>query len=118
MGASCNGSWCSPSSGTSRMAVDFGKVRRLQPGRAVRSGRDLIEATKSFAPESLARSWWLLLSTTAILLGSYALLWQPIFWPLRLLLAVFAGLVTVREFILFHDYMHGALLRGSRLARV
>jgi acyl-lipid omega-6 desaturase (Delta-12 desaturase) len=90
----------------------------LGKGIDVRTGRDLIEATKPFSPESRLRSWWALLSTTAILLSAYALLWRPLFWPLRLGLAVFAGLVTVREFILFHDYMHGALLRGSKLARV
>ena len=84
----------------------------------MRAGRDLIEATKPFAPESLLRSWWVLLSTTFVMVGSYALLWRPLFWPFRLALALFAGLVTVREFILFHDYMHGAILRGSKLARV
>jgi omega-6 fatty acid desaturase (delta-12 desaturase) len=84
----------------------------------LRTGRDLIEATRDFAPESRLRSWWSLLSTTALLAGSLVALAQPIFWPLRLALAVVAGLLCVREFILFHDYMHGALLRGSRLARI
>lgn len=28
------------------------------------------------------------------------------------------GLELVRAFIIYHDYMHGSLLRGSRLARV
>src|SRR5262249_38498032 len=37
--------------------------------------------------------------------------------PVRLAISALAGLVTVREFILYHDYMHGALLRGSRVAR-
>ena len=84
----------------------------------MRTGRDLIEATRPFVPEFLARSWWHLLSTTAILLACMLAAAQPIAWPLRLALAVAAGLVSVREFILYHDYMHGALLRGSRLARV
>jgi omega-6 fatty acid desaturase (delta-12 desaturase) len=84
----------------------------------LRCGRDLVEASKCFTPESRLRSWWVLLSTTLLLVASLALLWRPLFWPLRLALAAFAGLVTVREFILFHDYMHGAILRGSKLARV
>jgi omega-6 fatty acid desaturase (delta-12 desaturase) len=84
----------------------------------LRAGRDLIEATKPFSPESSARSWWCLLSTTAVMLACYAALWQPLYWPLRLALAAVAGLVTVREFILYHDFMHGAILRGSRLARI
>jgi len=78
----------------------------------------LIEASKAFAPESRLRSWWYLLSTTALLIGSYALCWLPLYWPLRAAIAVFAGLVIVREFIVYHDYLHGALLRGSKLARV
>jgi omega-6 fatty acid desaturase (delta-12 desaturase) len=84
----------------------------------LRACRDLIEASKTFAPESRLRSWWYLLSTTAVLIGSYALCWLPLYWPLRAAIAVFAGLVTVREFIVYHDYLHGALLRGSKLARV
>lgn len=84
----------------------------------MRTGRDLIEATHEFMPESRLRSWWYLLSTTAILLALMFAAAQPIFWPLRLALALAAGLCCVREFILYHDYMHGALLRGSRLARV
>jgi omega-6 fatty acid desaturase (delta-12 desaturase) len=51
------------------------------------------------------------------MIGGCALLWRPLFWPLRLALAVVTGLVIVREFILFHDFMHGAILRGSKAAR-
>jgi omega-6 fatty acid desaturase (delta-12 desaturase) len=58
------------------------------------------------------------LSTTALLLACLWAAWQPLFWPLRLALSVVAGLLCVREFILYHDVMHGALLRGSRAARV
>lgn len=84
----------------------------------MRKGRDLIEATRAFAPESPARSWWALLSTTGLLIGCVALLARPIFWPLRLALSVVTGLLVVREFIVYHDYLHGALLRGSKLARL
>ena len=38
-------------------------------------------------------------------------------WPLRLLASVVGGLLLVRGFIIYHDFMHGALLRKSRLAR-
>ncbi len=83
----------------------------------MRQGRDLIEATKAFAPEDRLRSWWYVLSTTAAMIGCYAIAWQSFIWPVRLAFAVLAGLVTVREFILYHDYLHGALLRGSQLAK-
>jgi omega-6 fatty acid desaturase (delta-12 desaturase) len=83
----------------------------------VRQGRDLIESTRAFMTESPARSWWAVLSTAGLLTLSFAALWQPLFWPLRLALSVATGLVIVRQFVLFHDYMHGSLLRGSRVAR-
>lgn len=37
-------------------------------------------------------------------------------WPLRLAASIPGGLVLVRAFIISHEYMHGSLLRGSRLA--
>jgi len=93
-------------------------VSTERDGELLRTGRDLIEATRAFAPESRLRSWWCLLSTTALLIGCLFAAALPLAWPLRLALAIVAGLLTVREFILYHDYMHGALLRGSRLARI
>jgi acyl-lipid omega-6 desaturase (Delta-12 desaturase) len=84
----------------------------------VRQGRDLIESCRAFLPESRARSWWALLSTTALLLAALVALWQPFYWPLRAALSVATGFVIVRQFVLFHDYMHGALLRGSKVARL
>jgi acyl-lipid omega-6 desaturase (Delta-12 desaturase) len=57
-------------------------------------------------------------STLALmfLLLSGAALFQSV--ALRLLCAVAGGLVMVRAFILYHDFMHGALLRGSQFGRV
>ncbi len=85
---------------------------------ASHSGRELLDATRPFASEFPAKSWWYLVSTLAILgalLVSAAVLpW----WPLRLVASICGGLVLVRTFIIYHDYMHGSLLRESRLARV
>lgn len=83
-----------------------------------RSGRELLKATKPFVEERRSRTWWLVgttLGLVALFLTAAALLpW----WPLRLVFSVLGGLVLVRAFILFHDFMHGAILRDSRLARV
>ena len=83
---------------------------------ARRPDKDLIKASNAFAKERRGRSWWELLSTLAFLGGCYALaaLAQP--WPLRALGGVLAGLLIVRMFIVFHDFKHGAILRGSRTA--
>ncbi len=84
---------------------------------AVRSQRDLIEATRAFVPEDRARSWWYLLSTLGALAICIAAAARPGAWPLRLFASMVAGFVVVRVFILYHDYLHGALLRGSKAAR-
>jgi omega-6 fatty acid desaturase (delta-12 desaturase) len=83
-----------------------------------RPGRQLFEATLPFAEESSPRSWWNVVSTLAVLfallVGAAVIPW----WPLRLTVSITGGLVMVRTFILYHDYMHGALLSESRLAQV
>ncbi|MEQ8785699.1 MAG: fatty acid desaturase [Pirellulaceae bacterium] len=80
-------------------------------------GRRLYEATKPFEAESRARSWWCTLSSFALLAialtGAGAAPW----WPARLALSIVGGLLFVRTFVLYHDFMHGALLRKSRVGR-
>ena len=96
-------------------------MRRLGKGSrspAVRSQRDLIEATRAFVPEDRARSWWYLASTCGALALCLAAAARPGPWILRAAASVVAGLVIVRMFILYHDYLHGAFLRGSKAARV
>src|SRR6185369_14302063 len=38
-------------------------------------------------------------------------------WPLRLAASLVGGVMMARAFILFHDFAHGSILRGSRLAK-
>jgi acyl-lipid omega-6 desaturase (Delta-12 desaturase) len=77
-----------------------------------RAGADLVRATKPFSDEDPARTW--------------ALMWQTLFVfavfeagalvaPLYLAIpsAIVAGLVWVRIFIFYHDYLHGAIFRKS-----
>lgn len=83
-----------------------------------RSGKLLLEASKPFSKEIKSRSWWLVGSTLflmCLLLAGAAL--TP-WWPGQLALSVSGGLVMVRAFILYHDFMHGAILRGSVLGRL
>jgi len=77
----------------------------------------LIAQSRAFATENHATSWWHVGSTLAILAGTIALAASPIWWPLRALGTVLVSLLLVRTFILFHDYMHGSLLRGSKPAK-
>jgi omega-6 fatty acid desaturase (delta-12 desaturase) len=82
-----------------------------------RTGKPLIDATRPYAIEDVAVSWSHTLSTLAILAGCLAVAAAAPAWPLRLVGSVAAGLVVVRGFILFHDHMHGALLKESAPAR-
>jgi omega-6 fatty acid desaturase (delta-12 desaturase) len=81
-------------------------------------GKRLLESTRPFAKERVVTSWWNVLSTftlmVAALTGAGILDW----WPLRTVLATLGALLMVRAFIAYHDYMHGAILRESRLASI
>ena len=89
-----------------------------QDDRASREGRELLRATLPFARDSRARSWWDLGSTLLLLAGALLVAGASAPWPLRALGSALAGLLMVRTFVLYHDFMHGAVLQGSRLASV
>jgi omega-6 fatty acid desaturase (delta-12 desaturase) len=82
----------------------------------MRVGSDLIRATKPFACELPWRSWWHVWSTLAALVGLLGLSCLEVHWACRLPVSFLAGLTMVRMFTIYHDYEHGAILRGSALA--
>jgi omega-6 fatty acid desaturase (delta-12 desaturase) len=82
----------------------------------VRTGKELILATKPYASDSSARSWWYLLSTGFLLAVSLAgTLWN---FDLagKMVCSLFAGLLILRLFVIYHDQQHQAILPRSRLA--
>lgn len=80
----------------------------------MRTGAELVQASNAFTQEDSSKSWRLLLSTLSLYgLSMGVAAFAP--WPLRLLGSVFGGLLTVRLFIFYHDYLHGAILRNSKL---
>ena len=80
------------------------------------TGKQLLDATRPFAIEFPIKSWWAVVSTILLLGATLTLAALAPWWPFRLVVSVIGGLLLVRAFILFHDFMHGSLLRGSRLA--
>jgi acyl-lipid omega-6 desaturase (Delta-12 desaturase) len=84
----------------------------------MRTGSELILATKEFAHDSTARSWWCVLSTAALLVlaltGTVADL--PLF--ARMVCSLGCGLLLLRLFVIYHDQQHHAILPKSRLAEV
>ena len=82
-----------------------------------REGKALIEATKPYTEENAVLSWTHLVIAIAVLALAITVAAVAPLWPVRLVAAVVAGLTTVRIFIIYHDFMHGALLRDSKVAR-
>ena len=83
-----------------------------------RSAKELLLDSKKYASEHRWLSWWHLWSTLTIYGGLFTvtcLAQLPL--PVRILSSVLSGLVLVRFFILYHDFEHKAILRGSKLAK-
>ena len=80
-----------------------------------RTGAALNKATRPFLVEDESKTWRLLATTLAVIAGLSALTLFTPYWPLQIASGVATGLVLVRLFIFFHDYMHGAILQKSKL---
>ena len=83
----------------------------------IRIGKQLVLATRPFARESAARSWRYVISTFVLMIATLVGAGMAPWWPARLALSILGGLVMVRAFITYHDFMHGAILRNSRIAK-
>jgi omega-6 fatty acid desaturase (delta-12 desaturase) len=81
-----------------------------------RSGPELIRATQAFEAEHTATTWYLLGETLAALAVALIVVMHSPLWPVQVLAGAIAGLVQVRLFIFYHDALHGALFRRSRIA--
>lgn len=83
----------------------------------MRTGKELISASKEFTGENRLRSWvelFITLLPTAILLVCASLPSIP--WLIRLLISVACSLFYVRLFVIYHDYQHRAILQNSFVA--
>jgi len=82
----------------------------------MRTGPELIVATKRYASDFTAKSWWCIVSTAGLLLVALAgTLWNvhPV---ARLACSVLSGLLVLRFFVIYHDQQHLAILPKSRVA--
>jgi omega-6 fatty acid desaturase (delta-12 desaturase) len=84
----------------------------------MRTGRELLIASRGFASEFRWLSWWHFWSTLALFIFLLAIAASPLSLIVRGLSSFLAGLVCVRMFIIFHDYQHQAILGNSRIAGV
>jgi acyl-lipid omega-6 desaturase (Delta-12 desaturase) len=82
----------------------------------MRDLQTLARETRPFTVEDVQRTWSLFISSALILVaGLIGTTLGPV-WS-RACFSVFSGLVIIRLFIFYHDYLHGAIFRGSKLAK-
>jgi omega-6 fatty acid desaturase (delta-12 desaturase) len=77
----------------------------------------MLQESKVFAVEDVARTWLLLLITISLSVATFISICIAKQWPIRLLFALLLALLYVRLFAFYHDLLHGAVLRRSRIAR-
>jgi omega-6 fatty acid desaturase (delta-12 desaturase) len=86
-------------------------------------GKKLILATKPYAKEFVNKSWMHTISTSLLLIVFYTLSYitpsnTSYMIMLKIALAVCCGLLLIRMFIIYHDYLHKAILNKSKAANV
>ena len=79
-------------------------------------GKELILATRSFAQEDRAKSWYYTLSTLLFLMACLVVTALDLHWGIKLLFSITAGFLIVRMFVIYHDHQHKAILTKSWLA--
>jgi omega-6 fatty acid desaturase (delta-12 desaturase) len=83
----------------------------------MRTGKELINASKEFTQEHRTRSWTELLLTVflaVVVFSSLFLVQVPL--PVRIGLSILCSLFYVRMFVIYHDYQHNAILQRSKPA--
>ena len=76
-----------------------------------------MRASGFFAHEDRPRTWRLLAVAVATWVTLLSVVFASPWLPLRIAAAVLAGLVWVRLFIFYHDYLHGAILQKSAFGK-
>jgi acyl-lipid omega-6 desaturase (Delta-12 desaturase) len=82
----------------------------------MKSPQALILETKAYAKDFFWKSWWCVLSTTFLLAVATAGCLFHFHLIIRIACSVFAGLLSLRLFVIYHDQQHHAILPKSRLA--
>ena len=84
----------------------------------MRTGKELIMASRAYTKENRFRSWFETI-ITLVLVGIF-LTGTFISFPIyvRLFCSLICGFLYVRMFIIYHDYQHHAILQKSKLATI
>lgn len=79
---------------------------------------NLIVQTMAFTKEDRLLSWYCLLSTLLLMAMAFTFTWISNHVIIKLISGIAAGLITVRLVVIYHDFQHGAILKGSVLAQI
>jgi len=82
----------------------------------MRTGQELILATKGYARDFTGWSWWYVLSTAGLMMLAFAgTLWN-VNVGAKIGCSILSGLLLLRLFVIYHDQQHHAILPRSRIA--
>jgi omega-6 fatty acid desaturase (delta-12 desaturase) len=82
----------------------------------MRSGKELILASKEYSSEDRAKSWFETIITLVLLVIFFSVTILPIPLFFRLVGSFGCALLYVRMFVIYHDYQHNAILQNSAIA--
>ncbi len=100
---------------TMGMVSPLMQISEEQPAR---SGAELIRASQPFEAENKLITWLLFTETVIALFSALTLVVIVDSWFVKILAGLIAGLIQVRLFIFYHDALHGALFKKSRIAHL
>jgi omega-6 fatty acid desaturase (delta-12 desaturase) len=77
--------------------------------------KQLLQFTRAYAIEDTRRSWRELFVTVLFTFTCFFFTQVSFHWIIRSLAVVFCGFALTRSFILYHDVIHGAIFRDSKV---
>jgi omega-6 fatty acid desaturase (delta-12 desaturase) len=85
----------------------------------MRTGKELISASKQFTEENKLRSWSEVLITVVCCGAAFYVAFTNSF-PLlvRIAFSIILGLLYIRVFVIYHDFAHRAILRKDKVADI
>lgn len=81
-------------------------------------GRDLVLYSKRFANDDPTKSWYYIITTLFFLMVSFSGTIYNYHIAGQIASAVVFGLFIVKFFVIYHDYLHGAILQKSWIAKL
>lgn len=78
----------------------------------------LIRSTRPFAKEFRRLSWFHTIATLCFIGLAYSVIFYSSLWMVKITASILLGLLLVRMFIIYHDYLHRAILQRSILAKI